>query len=339
MNTKSILLARRPTGMPAADDFELVEQELATLREGEVLLKTLYISVDPYMRGRMSSAKSYIAPYEVGQPIAGGVVAEVVESANKTYKAGEVVLGNLPWQTYTVSTGKGLQKIDSTIAPLSYYLGILGMPGLTAYTGLLLIGEPKAGETVVISGAAGAVGTVVGQIAKLKGCHVVGIAGSDEKVNYLKNELGFDKGINYKTTPDMAAAIAEACPDGVDVYFDNVGGDITDGVYANINQFARIVICGQIASYNATTKPVGPRVEGMLIKKSALMKGFIVSDYAAHFAEATRNLAQWIQQGDLTYSENIMEGFEQVPQAFIGLFTGENTGKQLVRVASQSEKY
>ncbi|MBF9254661.1 NADP-dependent oxidoreductase [Pontibacter sp. 172403-2] len=336
MKATSILLASRPHGTPTEENFKFEEQELSPLKEGEVLLKALYISVDPYMRGRMSEAKSYVPPYKVGEPIAGGVIAEVVESREQQYAKGDVVLGNLPWSTYTIARGKGLTKIDKQVAPLSYHLGILGMPGLTAYCGLLFIGEPKEGETVVVSGAAGAVGTVVGQIAKLKGCRVVGIAGSDDKIDYLKNELGFDEGINYKATSDMAAAIAQACPDGVDVYFDNVGGEITDGVYANLNKFARIAICGQIAYYNATTVPVGPRIESTLLKKSALMKGFIVNDYTGRFGEATRGLAKWVQEGKLQYQENITEGFGQVPQAFLGLFTGENTGKQLVRIADPS---
>lgn len=336
MKAKSILLASRPHGTPIKENFKFEEQELPSPKAGEVLLKALYISVDPYMRGRMSDAKSYVPPYKVGEPIAGGVIAEAAESQNQQYKKGDVVLGNLPWQTYTIYKGEGLSKIDKQVAPLSYHLGILGMPGLTAYCGLLFIGEPKEGETVVVSGAAGAVGTVVGQIAKLKGCRVVGVAGSDDKINYLKNELGFDEGINYKTTNDMAEAIAKACPDGVDVYFDNVGGEITDGVYANLNKFARIAICGQIAYYNATSAPTGPRVEGTLLKKSAMMKGFIVNDYASRFGEAARNLAQWVQEGKLQYQENISEGFENVPQAFLGLFTGENTGKQLVKIADPS---
>ncbi|WP_347159141.1 NADP-dependent oxidoreductase [Pontibacter chitinilyticus] len=336
MKTRSILLASRPKGMPTEENFKFEEQEVSSLQKGEVLLKALYISVDPYMRGRMSDAKSYAAPYAVGEPMKGGVVAEVAESRNDTFQQGEVVMGTLPWQTYAISDGSGLSKIDKNIAPLSYYLGILGMPGLTAYCGLLFIGEPKEGETVVVSGAAGAVGTVVGQIAKLKGCRVVGIAGSDDKIDFLTTELGFDAGINYKTTENMAAAISEACPDGVDVYFDNVGGEITDGVYANLNKFARIAICGQIAFYNATTTPTGPRIEGMLLKNSALMKGFIVSDYASRFSEAARELAQWVQQGKLQYQENIIDGFENLPQAFFGLFTGQNTGKQLVKVADPS---
>jgi NADPH:quinone reductase len=333
MKTKSILLKSRPQGMPGEENFEFTETELPELQDGQVLLKAHYISVDPYMRGRMSDAKSYVAPYNLHEPITGGVVAEVVESRHDRYGKGAFVLGNLPWQTFSISEGKGLTQVDPELAPLSYHLGILGMPGLTAYCGLQFIGEPKEGETVVVSGAAGAVGTVVGQIAKLKGCRVVGIAGSDDKVAYLQEQLGFDAAINYKTTTDMQQALAAACPDGVDVYFDNVGGEISDAVYALLNKFARIAVCGQISLYNATTRPTGPRVEPILLKKSALMKGFIVSDYAARFGEAAGELANWLKAGKLQYEEHIVDGFDKLPQAFFGLFTGENTGKLLVKVA------
>ncbi|WP_449301396.1 NADP-dependent oxidoreductase [Pontibacter rugosus] len=335
MKNKTILLASRPKGMPAEDNFQFEESEIPALKDGEVLLKSLYVSVDPYMRGRMSDAKSYVAPYEVGQPVNGGIVAEVVDSKHDKLPKGAVVLGNLPWQQYIVHQGEGLNQVSPDVAPLSYHLGILGMPGLTAYVGLLNIGQPKAGETVVVSGAAGAVGTVVGQIAKIKGCRVVGVAGSDDKVAYLKNELGFDEAINYKTTDDINKAIADACPDGVDIYFDNVGGEISDAVYLSLNKFARIAICGQISYYNNTKPATGMRAEPILLKKSALMKGFIVSDYADEFANAAKELATWVKEGKLQYQETITEGFEQIPTAFLGLFSGENTGKQVVKVAER----
>jgi NADPH:quinone reductase len=336
MKTRSILLNERPKGMPTDNTFKFTEEEMPELQEGQVLLKSLYISVDPYMRGRMSDAKSYVPPYKLHEPIMGGVIAEVTDSHNSKLPQGSVVIGNLPWQTYSVSDGKGLTQIDPKLAPLSYHLGILGMPGLTAYCGLLFIGDPKPGETVVVSGAAGAVGTVVGQIAKLKGCYVVGIAGSDDKINYLKHELGFDEAINYKSTPDMKSALSAACPNGVDVYFDNVGGVISDAVYTLLNNFARIAVCGQISLYNATTPPVGPRVEPILLKTKSLMKGFIVSDYADRFGEAAAGLAGWLREGKLQYEESMVEGFDQLPHAFLGLFTGENIGKQLVKVAEFS---
>jgi NADPH:quinone reductase len=277
-----------------------------------------------------------VPPYKLHEPILGGVVAEVVESRNSQLPQGTVVMGNLPWQTYSVSNGKGLTPVDPNLAPLSYHLGILGMPGLTAYCGLLFIGDPKPGETVVVSGAAGAVGTVVGQIARIKGCRVVGIAGSDEKINYLKQDLGFDEAINYKTTSDIQQALATACPNGVDVYFDNVGGEISDAVYSLLNNFARIAVCGQISFYNATSPPTGPRVEPILLKTKSLMKGFIVSDYMDRFGEAATGLAGWLKEGKLQYEESIVEGFDQLPHAFLGLFKGENIGKQLVKVADYS---
>ncbi|WP_439883200.1 NADP-dependent oxidoreductase [Pontibacter sp. MBLB2868] len=338
MKTKRILLKSRPKGMPDESNFQLEEQELKGPENGELLLKALYISVDPYMRGRMSDAKSYVPPYELYKPITGGVVAEVLESRNDKYTTGDVVMGNLPWETYNISNGKGLTKVDPDVAPLSYHLGLLGMPGLTAYCGLLYIGDPKPGETVVVSGAAGAVGTVVGQIAKLKGCRVVGIAGSDDKIDFLTKELGFDEGINYKATDNIKEALEHACPDGVDVYFDNVGGPISDAVYSLLNKFARIAICGQIAYYNATSPPTGLRVEPILLKKSCLMKGFIVSDYADKFGDAAKDLVSWLREGKLQYEETITDGFENLPEAFLGLFKGENTGKQLVKVAEPSKK-
>ncbi len=333
MKAKVILLERRPQGTPTESDFRFTETEIAAPAEGEILLKALYVSVDPYMRGRMSEAKSYVPPYQLHKPIEGGVVAQVVESRHEKFPEGSVVVGNLPWQDYCLSNGNGLSKADPNLAPLGYYLGVLGMPGLTAYFGLLDIGRPKEGETVVVSGAAGAVGMVVGQIAKLKGCRVVGIAGTDDKVRYLKDKLGFDAAINYKTAASIRKALAEACPNGVDVYFDNVGGPITDAVYSLINNFARISVCGQIAYYNATELPVGPRVESRLLIHRALLQGFIVTDYAPRFGEGIKALAGWVKEGKIKYEDTVTEGFENIPRAFLGLFKGENTGKQLVKVA------
>jgi hypothetical protein len=330
---KQILLKSRPAGMVSKEHFETVETSLpVSLNEGELLVKALFVSVDPYMRGRMSASKSYVQPYEVGKPISGGVVAEVMGSKHTDFRSGDVVLGNLTWTEQQVVNGSVVTKLQQGLAPLSYYLGILGMPGLTAYFGLLHIGEPKLGETVVVSGAAGAVGVVVGQIAKIKGCRVVGIAGSDSKVSYLKNELHFDEVINYHTATDMSAAIAKACPDGVDVYYDNVGGEISDAVLQYINKFARIIVCGQISMYNSTEIPTGPRPQIALIKNSAFMKGFIVSDFSEHFPEGVKQLATWIGEGKLEYQETIMKGFDALPDAFIGLFRGDNTGKLLVEI-------
>jgi NADPH-dependent curcumin reductase CurA len=338
MNRK-IILASRPSGMPAVDDFKIVDAEMPQPAEGEVLVKTLYLSVDPYMRGRMNEGKSYVAPFELNEVITGGVVGEVVESRSGNFQAGDIVAGYLGWQLYSVATGEqgtptALTKIDPARAPVTTALGILGMPGLTAYFGLLDIGRPAAGETVVVSGAAGAVGMVVCQLAKIEGCRVVGIAGSDEKNAYLTGELGVDATVNYKTSSDLGQSLRDACPGGVDVYFDNVGGEISDGVLTLINHGARIVICGQIALYNLERRDVGLRPQLALLVNSALMQGFIVSDYAARFPEGVGRLGRWLAEGKLKNAENIVEGFENAPRAFLGLFAGENTGKQLVRVAA-----
>lgn len=319
-------------GKPTAENFEIVKAPAITLNNGELLLKARFISVDPYMRGRMSDAKSYIEPYQIGKPIEGGVVAEVVESRSPQFSPGDAVIGMLQWKLVQAVPAEKVTKLNKEVAQLGYYLGILGMPGLTAYFGLLDIGKPQEGETVVVSGAAGAVGMVVGQIAKLKGCHVVGIAGSDAKINYLKKELKFDEVINYRTTKNIAEAVAQACPNGVDVYFDNVGGEISDAVMAQINKGARIAVCGQISLYNSTEMPVGPRLQPTILKKSALMQGFIVSNYAARFPEGVKQLAQWLSEGKLTYQQTITKGFENLPAAFMGLFEGENMGKSLVEI-------
>ncbi len=330
MTTTQIVLAARPKGTPTMDIFRFENVELPEINEGEVLLKGLYYSVDPYMRGRMNDVKSYAACFQIDAPIAGGVVARVTESKSENFKTGDVVLGMLPWRQQIIVSEKNIQKIDTTIAPASYYLGILGMPGLTAYFGLMHIAKPKAGETVVVSGAAGAVGVVVGQIAKIQGCRVIGIAGSDEKINLLKDEFGFDEAINYKTTPNIKNAIAALCPNGVDIYFDNVGGEISDAVIANINFHARIPLCGQISTYNTTETPMGPRIQTMLLTRSVLMQGFIVSNYQSLFPEGIQHLAQWVKEGKLKYTETIVHGFDQLPNALLGLFKGENTGKMIV---------
>ncbi|MTI20102.1 NADP-dependent oxidoreductase [Fulvivirga sp. RKSG066] len=329
---KTILLDNRPQGKPSHSDFKFVENDKPSPKDGEVLLKTCYVSVDPYLRGRMIDQKSYIEPFELNKPLSSGIIAEVVESKIDDFSKGDYVSAMLDWKEYQVSDGQNLQKVDPDQAPLSTYLGVLGMTGLTAYFGLTDIGKPKEGETVVVSGAAGAVGTVVGQIAKIKGCRVVGIAGTDEKIDMIKSKFGFDEAVNYKTTSDMKKAIAEAAPDGVDVYFDNVGGPITDAVMANINRHGRVVACGAISTYNATETPTGPRLETTLIKKSVLMQGFTVGNYAEKFKEGVQQLASWMQSGDLTYTETMVEGFDNIPQAFIDLFDGKNEGKMVVKV-------
>lgn len=329
--SKRIILAKRPVGMPTIEDFQFEEGPLPQPGEGEVLIRTSYLSVDPYMRGRMNDRKSYVPPYELGKVILGGAVGEVILSQADEFQVGDIVVGNLGWQTHAVAKANQLKKVDEQLAPITTALGILGMTGLTAYFGLLDIGQPKAEETVVVSGAAGAVGTVVGQIAKIKGCRVVGIAGSDAKIRYLIDELGFDAAINYKAT-DRRAVLAKECPNGVDVYFDNVGGEISDDVMLLLNKHARIPICGQIALYNMTKPDFGPRMQSQLLITSSLMKGFIVSDYLQRFEEGAIQLAEWVKEGRLKYREQIAEGFENTVDAFLGLFTGENLGKQLVRV-------
>lgn len=329
---KVILLKKRPVGKPTLDDFKFLEEEQPIIQEGQVLLKMLYVSVDPYLRGRMSSEKSYIPPFELNKPIQSGIIAEVVESKLSTFKVGDLVSAMLDWKELQISDGRSLFKIDGNAASLSAYLGVLGMTGLTAYLGLTEIGKPKPGETVVVSGAAGAVGSIAGQIAKILGCRVIGIAGSDEKASMLTSKLGFDAAINYKTTTDMKAAIANAAPNRVDIYFDNVGGEISDAVLANINQFARIAVCGSISGYNDTETSMGPRVQGILVKNSVLMQGYIVSNYKDKFPEAIRQLTNWLQDGKLIYTETLVDGFDNIPQAFIDLFEGKNEGKMIVKV-------
>lgn len=329
---KVITLNRRPVGKPQVSDFTTLKEGMPNITDGEVLLKTKFVSVDPYLRGRMSDAKSYIPPFELNKPISSGVIAEVVESKNDSFKKGSFVSGLLDWKEYQVSTGEELIIVEDMGLPLSAYLGVLGMTGLTAYFGLTEIGAPKKGETIVVSGAAGAVGSTVGQIGKILGCRVIGIAGTDEKVAMLKSKFGFDEGINYNTTKNMYKEIATLCPDGVDVYFENVGGEISDSVHANINRFGRVVVCGAISLYNETTIPTGPRVEPFLIKQSALMQGFIVSNYTDKFPEGIKQLATWLKEGKLTYTETVVEGFDAIPQAFIDLFDGKNKGKMVVKV-------
>lgn len=330
---QTILLRNRPEGKPTLADFEFVKEETTlNINEGEVLLETAYVSVDPYLRGRMSDAKSYVQPFELGKAIHSGVVAKVIDSKNNNFITGDFVSGMLDWKTKQVAAGEGLLKVDSEKAPLSAYLGILGMTGLTAYCGLTQIGKPVAGETLVVSGAAGAVGSVVGQIGKILGLRVIGIAGTDEKVEMLKSKFGFDEGINYNTSKDIRADIAKAAPNGVDIYYDNVGGPISDAVLFSINKFARLVICGAISVYNNTELPTGLSVQPFLVKNSALMQGFIVSNYADKFPEAMTHLSGWLAEGKLNYTETIVDGFDNIPKAFIDLFDGKNTGKMIVKI-------
>ena len=333
---REIHLVERPKATPTHEHIKVVENNQPEPGSGEVLLKMLYVSVDPYMRGRMSDAKSYVAPFQLNEPIEGGAVAEVVQSNADQLSEGDIITGMLPWKEYTVQKADGLRKIDPSLGPITTSLGILGMPGLTAYFGLMDIGQPKEGETILVSGAAGAVGSTVVQIGKIMGCRVVGIAGTDEKTSYLKEELGVDATINYKTE-NVSEALQEKCPDGIDVYFDNVGGDISDAVYPLLNKYARIAQCGAISSYNVPNDQ-GPRIQMHLIKSSVLIKGFTVGDYQDRFSEGFQQLSKWLSEGKLTYEETITEGFENIPEAFFGLFEGANLGKQLVKVAEPSQK-
>ena len=332
--SKTIVLSKRPEGLPKLSDFKTITESVPELSTGEMLLQTKFVSVDPYLRGRMNDVKSYIPPFEIDKPITSGIIAEVMASKNEAFTKGDFVSGMLPWKEKSISNGEGLLKVDASKAPLSAYLGILGMTGLTAYLGLTEIGKPKQGETLVVSGAAGAVGSVVGQIGKILGMRVIGVAGTDEKVALLTQEFGFDEAINYKTTENVVEAIKVACPGGVDVYFDNVGGPISDAVLVSINKFARIVCCGAISIYNNTELPKSISVQPFLVRNSALMQGFIIFDYAEKYPEAMQQLSQWLREGKVTYVETVQEGFETIPQAFIDLFDGMNKGKMVVKINS-----
>ncbi|MDE0088314.1 MAG: NADP-dependent oxidoreductase [Candidatus Poribacteria bacterium] len=331
---RQITLVARPVGYPKESDFKLVETSIPTPEDGQVLLKTIYLSVDPYMRGRMNQRRSYAPNVQIDEVMVGGVIAQIVESKHPDFQVGDIVNASIGWQEYGIAPGEGLRKIDPSIAPISTGAGILGMPGLTAYFGLLQVGKLQDGETVFVSGAAGAVGSVVGQIAKIKGCRVVGSAGSDEKIAYIQDELGFDAAFNYKKVTDYPAKLAELYPDGIDVYFDNVGGKITDAVFPNLRVKGRVVICGQISQYNLENPETGPRFLWHLITQRARIEGFLVSDFSDRHAEALVQMAEWLKQGKLKYRETIAEGgIENAPTAFISMLKGGNIGKQLVKIA------
>jgi leukotriene B4 12-hydroxydehydrogenase/15-oxo-prostaglandin 13-reductase len=330
---RQFVLASRPAGLPDESTFKLIETPVPDLKDGEFLARAMYLSVDPYMRGRISTARSYAAGVEIGGVMVSSGVARVVESKNPGFAPGDIVDIYMGWQEHVVSNGRAVRKLDPSLAPVSTALGVLGPTGLTAYFGLLDVCDPKPGETVVVSGAAGAVGSVVGQIAKIKGCRTVGVAGGDDKVDWILNECGFDAAFNYKTTSDYVAKFRELCPKGIDVYFDNVGGPITDAVLTQINTFARISICGQISQYNNTKPEMGPRLLGMLIVARAKMQGFLITDYATRFGAALAEMTQWVKEGKIKYREDVIEGFENLPNAFIGLFHGENIGKRIVKIS------
>lgn len=325
-------LAARPVGVPKREDWTYQEEPVREPGDGEVLIKTLYLSLDPAMRGWMNEGKSYIPPVGIGEVMRAGGVGRVIASNSPTFAVGDFVYGTLGIQEYLTSNGKGLTKVDPKLAPLPVYLGTLGMPGMTAYFGLLEVGQPKQGETVVVSGAAGAVGTVVGQIAKIKGCRVVGIAGGADKCRYIRDELGFDAAIDYKHE-DVKESLRNHCPKGIDVYFDNVGGEILDAALTRITRGARIVICGAISQYNNTGPVKGPANYLSLLVNRASMKGMVVFDYADRYAEAGREMAGWMAAGKLKSREEIVKGLETFPETLLKLFKGENTGKLVLQVA------
>jgi NADPH-dependent curcumin reductase CurA len=327
---RQIVLRSRPVGMPKPGDFELVESPRPAPRDGEILSRTIYLSLDPYMRGRISGAKSYAASVEPGQVIVGATVGQVLESRHPGFTTDDIVLGYGGWQSHAVAPGAAMRKLDPGSAPVSTALGVLGMPGMTAYVGLLDIGQPKPGETVVVSAASGAVGSAVGQIATIKGARAVGIAGSQDKCDYVVSELGFDACVNYRRG-DLGAALREACPGGVDVYFENVGGDVLRAVMPLLNLNARIPLCGLISEYNATETVPGPNLRPLLFNR-VLLKGFIVSDHLSRLPEFLRDCGGWLREGRLKHREDIVVGLEKAPEAFIGLLQGKNFGKLLVRV-------
>jgi NADPH-dependent curcumin reductase CurA len=335
---RQICLRSRPIGEPVPGDFALVEAPIPVPGPGALLLKTLWLSLDPYMRGRMSDAKSYAKPVALGEVMTGGTVSRVVTSNHPDFQPGDIVEGRTGWQEYALSSGEELRRVDPSLGPLSTALGVLGMPGMTAYTGLLNIGRPKPGETVVVAAASGAVGSLVGQIARLKGARAIGIAGGSDKCDYVVRELGFDACLDHRS-PDLPAELAAACPNGIDVYFENVGGIVWDAVLPLLNPFARIPVCGLIAHYNATSLPPGPnRVPALMrsvLSNRLTIQGFIVFDYAGQEAEFLTTVGAWLRDGAIRYREDIVDGIESAPEAFIGLLNGQNFGKLLVRVAPE----
>jgi NADPH-dependent curcumin reductase CurA len=332
---RRIVLASRPEGEPTPENFRLETVPVPTIGPGQVLLRTHWLSLDPYMRGRMSAAKSYAKPVEIGDVMEAGTVSEIVASENPGFSVGDIVLSHSGWQVYAISDGKGMRKLDSQAAPVTTALGILGMPGMTAYTGLLNIGQPKAGETLVVAAAAGPVGSLVGQIARLKGCRAVGIAGGPEKCSYVREDLGFDAVIDHRAS-DFAAQLEAACLQGVDIYFENVGGAVWDAVFPLLNDFARVPVCGLVSQYNATSLPQGPDRTPMLmwaiLSKRLTLRGFIVRDFAAQSSDFARDVGAWLRAGQIRYKEDVTDGLERAPEAFIGMLKGRNFGKTLVRI-------
>ena len=328
---KKIILKSRPSGEVSKEVFQFCEEAVPDLQENQILVQPTFLSVDPYMRNRMNNAESYISPFSVGEAITGEGIGRVVESRHDNFSKNDLVYGTLPWQEMAALSGHGFYKIPDRETPTAY-LGVLGVTGLTAYFGMLDIGRPNQGETAVISAAAGAVGSVAGQIAVLKGCRVIGICGSDEKATYLQSELGFDAAINYKRSTHIRKELRKICPEKVDIYFDNVGGELSDAVFYWLNDFSRVVICGQIALYNLNRLSMGPRLFPQFLIHRTKLQGFIVHDYIDRFAGARQDLSAWLAAGKIRYRETIVDGFDNLPAAFLRLFSGEKTGKLIVRL-------
>jgi NADPH-dependent curcumin reductase CurA len=335
--SREIRLRSRPVGTPTETDMALFEVPVRKPERGEVLVRNLYMSVDPYMRGRMTDRKSYIPPFQVGAPLEGGAVGRVVESEGGPFKMGDYVLSMMGWREYFVSDGSGLRKIDPVIGPIQAYLGVLGLTGFTAYVGLLEIGRPKERDTVFVSAASGAVGSVVCQIAKLKGCRVVGSAGSDEKVAWLIEEAGIDAAFNYKRKPDLIEELGRHCQKGIDVYYENVGGGHMVAALEHMNPFGRIVLCGLISQYNATEPVPGPANFAQILLKRITLQGFVVGDHFDKLSRFILEMSKWIQEGKIKWEETVVEGLEKAPAAFIGLFQGKNFGKMLVKLSSDKD--
>lgn len=333
---RQILLSARPEGAPRKSDFELVEAPVPEPEDGELVARTIYLSLDPYMRGRMNDAKSYAQPVGIGEVMTGGAISQVVASKNPKFSEGDIVIGYSGWQDYVLTNGKGFRKLDPAQAPITTALGILGMPGMTAYTGLSNIGQPKEGETLVVAAASGAVGATVGQIGKIRGCRVVGVAGAPEKCDFVTGELGFDTCVSHRD-PDFADKLAEACPDGVDIYWENVGGKVFEAVLPLFNFFARVPVCGLIAQYNATALPEGPNKIPLLMRSvlsnRLRIQGFIVWDFTHQEGEFQETMSGWVREGKVKYREDFTDGLEKAPEALMGLLEGENFGKKIIQVS------
>jgi NADPH-dependent curcumin reductase len=334
---RSIILGSRPQGEPLLENFQLVESPVPRLRDNEVLLQTIWLSLDPYMRGHMDEGESYSPRVKLGEPMKADTVSRVIRSNHPDFSIGDFIEGYTFWQEYTVSDGDGLRKIDPNLAPLSTALGVLGMPGMTAYTGLLNIGQPKPGETLVVAAASGPVGSLVGQIGKRMGCKVVGIAGGAEKCRFIRNELGFDSAIDHRD-PALPQLLTKACPNGIDIYFENVGGHVWNAVFPLLNKFARVPVCGLVAHYSDVGLPPGPDhvpelMDAILVKRLTL-RGFIVEDFNPQAEEFRREVALWLSKGEITYKEDIVEGLQRAPERFIGMLKGRNFGKTLIRISA-----